>query len=101
MGTEDVTFQPQQQKEEQDNFKNYEREEKVCKNSFKKKLSQAKRLLVNKASKEYSQVEEQSQPKSISKMLISVSKINELKAMVNSKTKTYDKAEARNLNSNE
>ena len=61
-------------------FRDYGFEDKVKnKNSFKKKLAQAKRLLVNKASKEYSQVHEQQDEKSVTKMLVSVSKINDLK----------------------
>ena len=60
-------------------FRDYAFEDKVHKNSFKKKMAQAKRLLVNQASKEYSQVHEQQEQKSVPKMLVSVSKFNELK----------------------
>ena len=66
--------------ENNNSFRDYQFEDKIHhKNSLKKKVAQAKRLLSNQASKEYSQVHEQSDKKSVPKMLVSVSKINGLK----------------------
>ena len=63
-------------------FRDYAFEDKIHhKSSLKKKLAQAKRLLVNKASKEYSQVHEQQDQKSVPKMLVSVSKIHDIKGI--------------------
>lgn len=91
MGTEDINqhYDDNNNVEEigePDAFQNYEWEKKVHKNSLKKKLSQAKRLLVNRASNEYSQVDEQHETKTISQMLVSVSKINDLKGILSSFT---------------
>lgn len=87
MGTEDINHNQIYNEGEpedtppalEENFSDYQWEKKVHKNTFKKKLSQVKRLLVNRASNEYSQVDEQNETKTIPKMLVSVSKINDLK----------------------
>lgn len=96
MGNEDYTMNNEKNIDDEDDngnsFRDYAMESKVHKSSLKKKMAQAKRLLVNQASKEYSQVHEQQDKKSVPKMLVSVSKINGLKALVNTKTKKYGKA---------
>ena len=83
MGSEDYVDYEQNIEDDTANnngFREYGMDEtKIQKNAFKKRMAQAKRLLVNKASKEYSQVHEQQEQKSVSKMLVSVSKINDLK----------------------
>lgn len=85
MGSEDYVNYEKSMDEDQNNnnsFRDYEFDDhKIKKSSFKRKLAQAKRLLVNQASKEYSQVHEQQDEKSVPKMLVSVSKINDLKGI--------------------
>lgn len=72
----------EEERGDDENFENYEWEKKVYKNSLKKRVSQMKRLLSNKASNEYSNVDEQQQSKSIPNMLFSISKINDLKGKI-------------------
>jgi len=84
MGSEDYVDYEQNIEDDTANndnsFRDYNIDEtKLQKSSFKKRMAQAKRLLMNQASKEYSQVHEQQEQKSVSKMLVSVSKINGLK----------------------